>query len=430
MTREDEQPPGQEDTNRIRADAEFRNLLEPLSGGHEHPDIRLARAVWSRIAEPGDAIAGETIDRLGAVESLNLLASKSNARVVERALYEARPDDPRVSSRQLTAALQRWRPRLDRAATVADLRQAANHNMRLLIPEDSDWPEALNDLGAHTPHVLWVRGDPAHLRRASLAVVGARACSGYGSHITAELTNEACSAEFAIVSGAAYGVDAVAHRTALAVNAPTIAVLAGGADRPYPASHDQLITQIVRHGAVCSELVPGSAPTRWRFLQRNRLISALSRAILVTEAGVRSGTLNTAGHGAEMGRPLGAVPGPVTSATSAGCHRLIRDYGAALITNGSDVRELIGAEHDPVLFGSDNPTLNDGAAPRVPSLHLRIIDSLPLRGGRILIEIAKIAGVTPQEARETLAELELLQYVQQRETTTGGEVLWTLQKRA
>lgn len=302
--------------------------------------------------------------------------------------------------------------------------------MRLLIPEDPDWPEALNDLGPHVPHALWVRGDPTLLSRASLAAVGARACTGYGSQATAELAGEACAAGFAIVSGAAYGVDAVAHRTALTMEAPTIAVLAGGADRPYPASHDQLIGRIAQQGAVCSELVPGSAPTRWRFLQRNRLIASLARAILVTEAGVRSGTLNTAGHGAEMGRPIGAVPGPITSATSAGCHRLVREYGASLITNGTELLELLGMRPDPALFEQDLtvPTAS-GETPRQPSVHVRVLDALPLRGGRPLIEIAKRAGITPQSAREALTELEILHYVHQRVTTDGGETLWALIKR-
>ncbi|MFC5338571.1 DNA-processing protein DprA [Leucobacter denitrificans] len=307
-----------------------------------------------------------------------------------------------------------------------DLRIATTLGMRLLVPEDPDWPEALNDLGAHTPHMLWVRGEPRLLSQPSLAVVGARACTGYGSQITAELTGDACAAGFSVVSGAAYGVDAVAHRTALAVEAPTIAVLAGGADRPYPASHDQLISRIAELGAVCSELVPGTAPTRWRFLQRNRLIAALSRAILVTEAGTRSGTLNTAGHGAEIGRPLGAVPGPITSAASAGCHRLIREYGASLITNGTELLDLLGTNSD-ALFGRDLLEIDsDGEFNRQPSVHVRILDALPLRGGRELSKVAKHAGITQQEARETLTELELLGHVEQRVNTSGGTVLWAL----
>src|SRR5690606_28778409 len=158
--------------------------------------------------------------------------------------------------------------------------------------------------------------------------------------------------------------------------------LAGGADRPYPAAHDRLLARVEAQGAVCSELVPGAAPTRWRFLQRNRLIAALAQAVLVTEAGVRSGTLNTAGHGAELGRPIGAVPGSITSATSAGCHRLIREYGASLITSTSDLLDLLGVAETSLL---------EATSERQPSRHVRLLDALPLTGGRTAQEAAKRA---------------------------------------
>lgn len=414
----------------LGADTELHQLVDSLSGQHGSTDARLARAIWSRVTEPGDAAAGEVIARVGPVTAMSLLMSKASTRSFEHALRDASPEPLSLSAKQLTTAIQRWRLRLDRAATAEDLTTAASHGMRLLIPEDSDWPESLNDLGTHTPHALWVRGDTATLSHAALAVVGARACTGYGSQATADLTGEACAAGFSIVSGAAYGVDAVAHRTALTMGAPTVAVLAGGADRPYPASHDQLIARIIEQGAVCSELVPGSAPTRWRFLQRNRLISALARAILVTEAGTRSGTLNTAGHGAELGRVIGAVPGPITSAASAGCHKLIREYGASLVTNGAEVLELLGTHPESALFGDDFIEQDTGgSADRPPSMHLRILDALPLRGGRALTEVAQRAGVTTQEARDALTELELLRYVEQRVPANNGETLWVLIKR-
>ena len=412
----------------IRADAEMRRLFESL-GDDAHADavdLRLARAVWSRITEPGDAVAGQVVRLLGALPALDLVVSRVDAREFERVLRIAGGEDS-LSSRKLTAALARWRPRLDRDGTVLDVRNAARVSMRFLIPEDPDWPIGLNDLGLHAPHGLWVRGNVQLLSTPSLAVVGARACSGYGSHVTAEFTSDACTAGYTIVSGAAYGVDAVAHRTALALGKPTVAVLAGGADRPYPAAHGELIERIAQDGVVCSEMIPGSAPTRWRFLQRNRNIAALSQAVLVTEAGVRSGTLNTAGHGAELGRGLGAVPGAITSAASAGCHRLIRDYGASLITNEADLLELLGASLEDTLFSTpDDP---HGQTSRIPSLHLRLIDALPLTGGLPLTEITLRAGTTPQEAREALAELEVLRYVMRHEPTNGEDPVWTLLRR-
>ena len=447
----------------IRADDEIRRLLDvlraeeaPGTGTGEEPeraaaDERLSRVVWARLAEPGDAVAGAVIAALGALPALDLLVSSREPGAFQHAFEAAGLEEPPVSIGQLSAAIDRWRPRIDRAATVGDLEQAVRAGMTILVPGDHAWPETLADLGLHVPHVLWVRGSADLLARRSLAVVGARACTGYGSHVTADLTGEACSAGFTIVSGAAYGVDAVAHRTALAAGAPTIAVLAGGADRVYPAAHARLLDRIAEHGAICSELVPGSAPTRWRFLQRNRIISALARAILVTEAGVRSGTLNTAGHGAELGRALGAVPGPITSAASTGCHRLIREYGAALITNRSELLELLGVG-EAGLFpsgthagGAVTDCAGDGPAGggagasgaegtcagerRTPALHLRVLDALPLRGGRTQTDAARLAGVSVQEAVGVLAELEVLGFVARRESPDGMEERWVLLKR-
>lgn len=293
----------------IRADHEIRELLTSLAGvpheasqvdDHAAADLLLARAVWSRLTEPGDGLAGVLVAALGPLTALDLVASGASPHAIRAEALTHGTDEMLPTPNELATALQRWRPRLDRDATVNDLRVAASARMTLLTPEHADWPERLADLGVHMPHALWVRGNPRALARAGLAVVGARACTSYGSQVTAEFTSLACAAGFTIISGAAYGVDAVAHRTALAADQQTVAVLAGGAERPYPAAHDQLIDRIADQGAVCSEVVPGTAPTRWRFLQRNRLISALAQAVLVTEAGVRSGTLNTAGHPARV----------------------------------------------------------------------------------------------------------------------------------
>ena len=143
-----------------------------------------------------------------------------------------------------------------------------------------------------------------------------------------------------IVSGAAYGIDGMAHRAALASAGRTVAYLAGGVDRFYPSGHDALLTRIVETGAVVSELPCGSAPTKWRFLMRNRLIAASTKATLVVEAGWRSGSLNVAGYATSLNRPVGAVPGPVTTAASAGCHRLMREFGATVITSADEAAAL------------------------------------------------------------------------------------------
>lgn len=384
-------------------------------------DAVLARIIWCRLSEPGDATASALIEALGAATAASLVVDGAPLGTIAAAAREAGSE---LTPQAIGDGLKRWAPRVDRRATLADLDLAISRGLSVVTPDSAAWPERLDDLGLHTPTMLWVAGDPTVLSAFSLAVVGARACTGYGSHVTAELTDAACQAGCAIVSGAAYGVDAVAHRVALASEAKTVAVVAGGVDRVYPAAHAGLYERIEASGAVCSEMVPGTAPTRWRFLQRNRIIASLAEATLVTEAGARSGSLNTAGHAASLARQLGAVPGPVTSAASAGCHRLVREYGAMLITNGAQVRELLGL--DDLLFDEAASAGDE----RAPSLHRRVIDALPLRGARPLEEVARLAGVSLEEAKTTLAELELLGSVGRHDGSTGANTAWKLLRRA
>src|SRR5690606_5565399 len=199
-------------------------------------------------------------------------------------------------------------PRMRHQAVVEALTGAVEVGARLLLPGDPDWPHRLDDLEAHAPLVLWVRGDVSLLSTVdSIGIVGARAATGYGEHVTAELSGSLAADGTVVVSGGAYGVDGAAHRAALGVGGRTIALLAGGVDRPYPAGHRELFDRIIASGALVAETPCGTAPTKWRFLARNRLIAALGAATVVVEAGWRSGSLNTAGHAAALGRPLGAV---------------------------------------------------------------------------------------------------------------------------
>jgi DNA processing protein len=213
---------------------------------------------------------------------------------------------------------------------------------------------------------------------------------------------------YAIVSGAAYGIDSMAHRAALASHGQTIAFLAGGVDRFYPSGHDALLTRIVAEGAVISELPCGQAPTKWRFLLRNRLIAAASRATVVLEAGWRSGSLNTAAHASTLGRPLGAVPGPVTSAASAGCHRLIRDFTAVLVTNPDEMAELAPLDPSPALFPSTD--LDERSSDRT-----RLFDAISVRSPRHVADIAARAGLSLDAVRALLGALELEGEVAERE---------------
>ncbi len=280
------------------------------------------------------------------------------------------------------------------------LRMAARRGVRLRIPSDRVWPEGLDDLGAHGPIALWTLGSEDVLRTAprSIALVGARAATGYGEHIAMESAAGLVDRGFTIVSGAAYGIDGMAHRAALASGGGTIAFLAGGVDRFYPSGHDSLLRRIEASGMVASELPCGSSPTRWRFLQRNRLIAAASRATIVIEAGSRSGSLNTAGHAAAIGRPLGAVPGPVTSAASAGCHRLIREYDAICVTSAEEMAELvIGPSDDRLAMPSSAP---------YDAERVRVLDALSSRA-RSIDDIARLSGLSIATVQSMLGLLEL-----------------------
>jgi DNA processing protein len=266
------------------------------------------------------------------------------------------------------------------------------------------WPNGVDDLGVHAPIMLWMRGRPGRLSpdATSVALVGARAATGYGEHVAGELSAGLVELGFPIVSGAAYGIDGMAHRAALASGGLTLAFLAGGVDRFYPAGHDELLRRIAEHGLVLSEVPCGAAPTKWRFLQRNRLIAACSAATVVVEAGARSGSLNTAGHASALGRPLGAVPGPVTSPASAGCHRLLREYDAVCVTNAADVAELIA----PSATRSREVDSAPGAL-RDNADTVRVLDALATRSSRTPSDIAARSGLALGSVLGVLGSLEI-----------------------
>lgn len=287
---------------------------------------RDARMAWSAIIEPGDQ------------DVHNFCALSGGFAAGLAALREGR-----APGQAYDAPMARWGERLRAANPQRIRRDCLRHGIDAVIPGDPEWPARLEDLGEHRPVILYTRGDASLLVHERLvALVGARAATGYGEHVAMEMSAQLTERGCTIVSGAAYGIDGMAHRATLAAEGKTIAVLAGGLDRFYPSGHDALLQRIVENGLIVGELPPGAPPTKWRFLQRNRLIAALSAATVVIEAGYRSGSLNTAGHALSLGRPVGAVPGPVTSAASAGCHRLIRDLGATLVTDTDEVMQLAG----------------------------------------------------------------------------------------
>lgn len=360
----------------------------------------LAAHAWSCLIEPGDGVAGRLVGALGRERALAEVCAEGDGRGAR--------EDAGIGAREWADALKRWRPRLDPERIRRSLDLAARAGLSLLTPEDPRWPRRLGDLGPHTPLVLWVRGDPRVLADGapSIALVGARAATSYGEHVAMEISADLAARGVTIVSGAAYGIDGAAHRAALAAGGTTIALLAGGADRAYPAGHADLIRRIAISGAVVSEVPCGSDPTKWRFLQRNRLIAALASATVVVEAGWRSGSINTAGHAASLSRPLGAVPGPVTSAASAGCHRLLREYDARCVTNADEVLELTGAS-SPTLFElSDDGRSGDRDAGRTDDV-TRVRDAMSFRSWRDSADIGRRSGIAAEDVHAILGLLAL-----------------------
>ncbi len=345
-------------------------------------DERLARVAWSRLIEPGDERATTLIEQVGAGEALRALTERE------------------------VPWLERFLPRLASLDPRRDLLGIQRLGGRVVLPSDDEWPDCLAALAAPPP-CLWVRGTAqlAEVAERSVAVVGARAATAYGEHVAGELACGLADRDFAVVSGLAFGIDAAAHRGALAAPGTTVAVMAGGLDRAYPAGHDSLMTRVADVGAVVSEVPPGSAPTRGRFLQRNRLIAALSGGTVVVEAALRSGSLNTARTAAALGRPVGAVPGPVTSMGSAGCHALLRDGVAVLVTDAAEVADLVGRVGTDASVSRSGPS-RDGDD--LDPIAARVLDALPVRSGRPIDRLCATAGLDPSSVQSALGRLALL----------------------
>lgn len=376
--------------------AVMRAAIAPLVSGEvddERARTLFCLATWSCLVEPGDGVAGRLLGALGYEDSL--------AEVIGGGPAKAAREAAGIEADEWRKALERWRPRCTVQPVLDALHTGTRSGLSLIAPHDEHWSSRLDDLGAHAPVCLWVRGRVGALTepRSAVAIVGARAATSYGEHVALELSAELVGRGASIVSGAAYGIDGAAHRAALAAGGTTIALLAGGADRAYPTGHVRLIERIAASGAVVSEVPPGSAPTKWRFLQRNRLIAALADATVVVEAGWRSGSLNTAAHAVTMSRPLGAVPGPVTSAASAGCHRLLREFDARCVTNADEVMELLGA----LVTSGGSPT-DDGAHTDDTT---RVRDAMSLRSWRSTEDIARRSGLAPDDVSAILGLLTL-----------------------
>nr|WP_091724001.1 DNA-processing protein DprA [Pseudarthrobacter equi] len=373
---------------------------------------RLARAALSRLMEPQDAAGLALVQVAGAVDGLRIATGQVAAGPgLEQEISVLLADNgPSASWSGLAAALKRWQPRIPDLAPERDLATMARLGGRLIVPSDELWPAQLADLGIQEPICLWWRGheQPLPALESSIALVGSRDSTSYGASVTGDLAYSLAQRGMTVVSGGAYGIDAHAHRAALAGGSgavPTIAVMAGGVDRFYPSGNEDLLRAVCNRGAVLAEVPPGSAPTRYRFLQRNRLIAALSAVTVVVEARWRSGALNTAHHAETLCRAVGAVPGSVHSANSAGCHRLLRDGGAVCVTDAAEVAELAAPS------GTALPDQRQVAAQVQDGLTLEdliLLDALPLRSTTSVEKLAAVAGLGQDSVRAGLGRLGLL----------------------
>lgn len=358
---------------------------------------RLARVALNRLAEPGDVRMTRLVADLGAtVVRDHLMAEHGLSTLHDDVAERLRTIDP-----------------------VRELEAASKVGIRFVVPGDDEWPTGLDDLNragtvnerGGVPIGVWVRGPrllPAW--RSCVAVVGARSATTYGTRVAAELGAELASTGRTVVSGAALGIDLAAHRGALAVEGPTLAVLACGVDRVYPAANRGLVEHLRQVGTLVSEAPLGGAPMRVRFLARNRLIAALSGGTVVVEAALRSGALSSAAWAERLGRPVMGVPGPVTSAQSQGVHERLRTGGAHLVTCAEDVTELLAEAGEDLLEDR-----REAATPR-DRLTLRqrqVLDAVGVSTARRADRIAAVAGVGLREVQSALGALESRGWVRQ-----------------
>jgi DNA processing protein len=355
---------------------------------------REARAALTAIVEPGTGV--RVVRRVLAEGAGSVLGALRHGDA------ELDPD----------GRLHRLASAVDGAAT---LERGAAADARFICPGDPDWPAGLDGLeltldasarAVPPPLGLWVRGEPdlAEASRRSVAVVGSRAATEYGVRVAAEVAADLATAGWTVVSGAAYGIDAAAHRGALAVGGTTVAILACGVDVAYPRGNAGLLHRIAGEGLLVSELPPGATPTRPRFLARNRLIAAITRGTVVVEAALRSGALNTAGWAGDLGREVLAMPGPVTSSLSAGCHDLVRRAAAVLVTDAAEVVEMVGdlgTDAAVEARGGDRPW------DRLDPVVRDVLEALPARRTVTVDRLCRETGVTAATCVAALGELAL-----------------------
>ncbi|MBW4094625.1 MAG: DNA-protecting protein DprA [Acidobacteria bacterium] len=385
-------------------------------GEYSYQEIRLARAALTRLFEPSDLVGFALVQHAGPVMALRIATGQDKAGGEDEGAVREVLEQAGAASGWggLAESRERWGTRKKDLAPERDLEVIRRLGGGFVIPEDTEWPAALADLGLTEPLALWVRsagpGFPQQHR--CISIVGSRDATSYGAGVTGELAYSLVQRGFTVISGGAYGIDAHAHRSALAAasgfaesggHIPTIAVMAGGLDRFYPAGNEDLLRAVASQGALIAEVPPGSNPTRYRFLQRNRIIAALSAVTVVVEARWRSGALNTAHHANMLSREVGAVPGSVHSANSAGCHRLLREGAAVCVTDAGDVAELAGEMGTSLVPEAEGSrAMHDGLSVE----DLLLLDALPVVTFTTVDKLTSVAGLSLPSVLSGLGRLD------------------------
>ena len=370
---------------------------------------RLTRAALGSLLRYGATAVLALVSKYGADEAWQMVRAGVDVAGSPTEDGSGSRDATRVPS---GAAFAAW-ANATNPREVAEATEQAG--LRFVIPGDTEWPGALGELDGCAvgvlggmPIGLWAAG-PGRLAcwsRKAVAMVGSRAATRYGESVAmgmaSDLAGEVGEPHWTVVSGGAFGIDAASHRGALLVSGRTIGVYASGLDAPYPPGNAGLFKALVDEGLVISELPPGAAPTRHGFLERNRLIAALSQGTVVVEAALRSGARNTASWAGELGRIVMAVPGPVTSAMSVTPHRLIRDGEAVLVSQAPDVRALL----QPVGQGDELPLIGARREGDELTGDVAVVrEALPGRGGKTLSEMVLLSGVSVTRCLDALNQL-------------------------
>ncbi|MEU7866151.1 DNA-processing protein DprA [Dactylosporangium sp. NPDC049140] len=372
---------------------------------------REARMALGTLVEPGSRELGLLVRSVGAPEALARAVggfgiSPGLAGAVQARLRIAGVDGSADVGAELAEQMGELAERL---------------GARIITAADEEWPAVLDDLvrasregnmlrrDTDPPMCVWLRGPLrlAETLKRSVAVVGARAVTGYGGYVASEFGYGLAECGWTVVSGGALGVDVTAHRGALAGGGATVAVMACGIDKAYPAANTAVLEQIGDEGLLLTEWPPGTQPHKTRFLTRNRVIAAATRGTVMVEAGSRSGARNTLGYARLLQRSAMVVPGPINSPMSVGCHVELRQPGTVLVTRVEEIVEEIGS------VGELATPIQGAGRPEdvLDALQARILDAVRPRKATTAEQIAAVAGVSGRDARRNLPLLEELGFV-------------------